>query len=295
MNIKQAEKATGIQKSNLRYYEKEGLVVPTRNKENDYREYSEEDIEKLKMIRMLRMVDMPLEQIKDIINGKLSMEEAAVKQRSLLKEREKELEVAIRFCDELEKRAKKNELNVDSILEQMEQPENKEGLFKQWMEDYKKIARLEEMKNFVFYPENVITNAAEFTLALCQYADENDFNMVIVKEGMNPEFTIDGIEYTAETYYRTVHRIPTMAVRCRMKHPEMYEADEPKKRKKILKVFYYSWILVLILVICMPSLTSFPFGEMLQTWQGKLKCLAVLGVAGIAIYRFIIFYYNERG
>ncbi len=36
MNIKQAEEASGIQKSNLRFYEKEGLVVPKRNKENDY-------------------------------------------------------------------------------------------------------------------------------------------------------------------------------------------------------------------------------------------------------------------
>ena len=78
MNIKQAEEASGIQKSNLRLYEKEGLVVPKRNKENDYREYSEEDIQKLKMIRMLRMIAMPLEQIKDIINGKISMKEAGV-------------------------------------------------------------------------------------------------------------------------------------------------------------------------------------------------------------------------
>lgn len=295
MNIKQAEEASRIQKSNLRFYEKEGLVVPKRNKENDYREYSEEDIQTLKMIRMLRMIDMPLEQIKDIINGKISMEEAAAKQRLLLKEREKELETAIYFCDELEKCAKKNELNVDLILEEMERPENKADLFKQWIEDYKKIAKIEQAKTFVFYPESVVTNPTEFTLALCQYAEQNNLDIVITKEGMNPEFTIDGMEYTAETYYRTVHHIPTLAVRCRLKDAEMYEADIPKERKRILKGVYYIWILILLLAICWPIFTGFSWGEMLQTWQGKLKGLAVLIVAGISIYRFIIFYYNERG
>lgn len=44
MNIKQAEVITGISKRNIRFYEKEKLIFPKRNSENDYREYSEEDI-----------------------------------------------------------------------------------------------------------------------------------------------------------------------------------------------------------------------------------------------------------
>ena len=54
---------------------------------------------------------------------------------------------------------------------------------------------------------------------------------------MNPEFTIDGMEYTAETYYRTVHHIPTLAVRCRLKDAEMYEADIPKERKDSILIW----------------------------------------------------------
>ena len=34
MNIKDVEKATGISKQNIRFYEKSGLLQPRRNEEN---------------------------------------------------------------------------------------------------------------------------------------------------------------------------------------------------------------------------------------------------------------------
>ena len=56
MKIKELETRTGIKKTNIRYYEREGLMTPHRNDENNYRDYSEEDkilLEKIKMLRML--------------------------------------------------------------------------------------------------------------------------------------------------------------------------------------------------------------------------------------------------
>ena len=41
LNIKEVEKLTNITKQNIRYYERQGLIFPKRNPENDYREYSE--------------------------------------------------------------------------------------------------------------------------------------------------------------------------------------------------------------------------------------------------------------
>jgi len=38
MNISQVEKLTGISKQNIRFYEKEELIHPTRNESNVYRE-----------------------------------------------------------------------------------------------------------------------------------------------------------------------------------------------------------------------------------------------------------------
>ena len=39
MNIAEVEKLTGMSKQTIRFYEKEGLVSPKRNQENQYREY----------------------------------------------------------------------------------------------------------------------------------------------------------------------------------------------------------------------------------------------------------------
>ena len=41
MNIKEVEERTGISRQNIRYYEKQGLLHPERNLENDYRVYGE--------------------------------------------------------------------------------------------------------------------------------------------------------------------------------------------------------------------------------------------------------------
>ncbi len=53
-NIKEAEAESGINKQNIRYYEKMGLIHPDRNTINGYRKYSEEDIRRLKFIYLFR-------------------------------------------------------------------------------------------------------------------------------------------------------------------------------------------------------------------------------------------------
>ena len=69
MNIKQAAEQSGVSSPNIRFYEKEGLMTPARNRGNAYRDYTAEDIRTLKLIRMLRMLDMPLPTIKAVLRG----------------------------------------------------------------------------------------------------------------------------------------------------------------------------------------------------------------------------------
>ena len=57
MNIKQAAEQSGVSSPNIRFYEKEGLMTPARNRGNAYRDYTAGDIRTLKLIRMLRMLD----------------------------------------------------------------------------------------------------------------------------------------------------------------------------------------------------------------------------------------------
>lgn len=60
MKIKEVENIIGITKANIRYYEKEGLLEPVRNEENNYREYSAEDVECLKRIKTLRLLGISI-------------------------------------------------------------------------------------------------------------------------------------------------------------------------------------------------------------------------------------------
>lgn len=49
MNINELEKRTSITKQNIRFYEKRGLLNPSRNTVNNYREYTEADVEILQI------------------------------------------------------------------------------------------------------------------------------------------------------------------------------------------------------------------------------------------------------
>lgn len=44
MNIKIVSEKTGLTKKAIKYYESEGLINPSKNNGNNYREYSDEDI-----------------------------------------------------------------------------------------------------------------------------------------------------------------------------------------------------------------------------------------------------------
>ena len=76
MKIKDVEKQVGISKANIRFYEEEGLIHPARNQENNYREYSETDVEQLQEIKKLRLIGIPVQEIKDIYENRLTLQEA---------------------------------------------------------------------------------------------------------------------------------------------------------------------------------------------------------------------------
>ena len=295
MNIKQAEQLSGVQKQNIRFYEREGLIHPRRNPENDYREYGPEDIRTLKLIRTMRMLDMPLDQLKQMLLGTVSLREAVDAQQVRLSDQVKQLSAAIRFCQELREIPDLDKLDVDEMLRRMEAPENQRSLSRTWLEDYRKVVLAEHEKVFTFIPEDSVTNAQEFSNALFAYANENKLDLVITKESMYPEFTINGIEYTAERFYTTVQRVPVATVRCKVKHPEDFETDVPPGRKKLMKLLNLSWLLVPFVLMNLDWLIHVSWAELLSSWEGWLVLLSVLALAFNGLYRFWLFHFNENG
>ena len=74
MTIKDVETLLDIPRATVRFYEKEGLISPTREG-NGYRDYSDEDVEKLKKIIILRKIGLPVEEISDLFDGVKTLEE----------------------------------------------------------------------------------------------------------------------------------------------------------------------------------------------------------------------------
>lgn len=74
MTIKDVETLLDIPRATVRFYEKEGLISPTREG-NGYRDYSAEDVEKLKKIIILRKIGLPVEEINDLFDGVKTLEE----------------------------------------------------------------------------------------------------------------------------------------------------------------------------------------------------------------------------
>lgn len=53
----------------LRYYDKIGLLKPTRNPNNDYRQYTQAEENRLQEIRALQLAEMPQSQKKQLLDG----------------------------------------------------------------------------------------------------------------------------------------------------------------------------------------------------------------------------------
>ena len=291
MNIKAAEELSGVSRQNIRFYEREGLLNPDRNPENDYREYQQEHIETLKMIRVMRMLDMPLNQIKLVLEGSISPAKAAKEQRQKLKAQQKQLSAAIRFCEEWSAFQTMEAVNVDEMISRMESSENVQGLFQKWVEDYRKVVLAEEKKLFTFIPDQAVTDPREFTEALFAYAEKNSLNLVITKESMYPEFTIDGIEYTAERVYNAVRGIPVATIRCKVKYPEDFEPDVPENRKKLMKLLNLGWLLIPAVAVIFIVLAGRNVSSPLERW---LMGLGVAAITAVGLYRTWLFHFNEK-
>ncbi len=100
MKINDVEKQLGIPKANIRFYEKEGLLTPSRSA-NGYRDYTEADIERLKNIVILRKLGIPVQQVADILKGIQPMQEALEEHVDILREEIQKLNGSLALCLQL--------------------------------------------------------------------------------------------------------------------------------------------------------------------------------------------------
>lgn len=216
-SIKEAEALTGISRQNIRYYEKMGLLNPKRDAGNGYRKYDEEDIGRLKAILLFRKLDMPLEEIRKLLDHEIDLQQALDTQKAYLQKEQQKLEAALNFCDTIQEQDLA-ELDINRCLQEIEKQEKSGNTFADILHDYKAVAEMEKKRAFTFWPDDFCTTPRQMTDELCRYANENNLDLVITKEGLMPEFTLDGIEYRAVR----IHARGGMAIHAEMIHPEDY-------------------------------------------------------------------------
>lgn len=102
MRINKVEELVGITKKNIRFYEEKGLLNPSRNTENGYREYSEEDVEILQKIKLLRQLSVPIEEILKLQQGYLTLEDCMRRHIIALDREEENVKQKKSICKQLE-------------------------------------------------------------------------------------------------------------------------------------------------------------------------------------------------
>lgn len=302
MNIKQASQLSGVSSQNIRYYEREGLLCPQRDPNNDYRLYTDKDLHTLKLIRMLRMLDMPLEDIRMVLAGTVPLPQVLQNQEQRLQAQSEKLQAAIRFCRDLKTCAKDAEqLDVDVCLSKMENTPQSGGFFAGWVDDYKRVAAAQHEEEFTFVPDGPVTNSREFTDALLAWSKAAGKDIVITRESMYPRFTLDGAEYEAQRIYRRIGyryvSAPLAIIRCRLCGDSEVDSSVSPVRRRLLRILRCSLpslvFFVLIMVPCSGWLFA-PGQSPEETFISIFFVVAIAIMCGLSAWFNYYYHFNDK-
>ena len=124
LKINEVEALVGITKKNIRFYEEKGLLSPSRNSENGYRDYGESEVEALRRIKLMRKLGVPIEEIRRMQEGTQTVGDGMRRHLVTLERERKNLEESVRLCELLKERTEPlGELDAQSVLAEMEKLE----------------------------------------------------------------------------------------------------------------------------------------------------------------------------
>ena len=116
MKIVEVGKETGLSASNIRFYEKKGLLCPKRREESQYREYGPEDVRRLKEIMLFRKLGISVESIYLMYQGQADYDGLLLRQEEELSEQMEMLKGALELCRLLKGKGPASKLDVDGWL-----------------------------------------------------------------------------------------------------------------------------------------------------------------------------------
>lgn len=169
MKIKELENLLSISRSNIRFYEKQGLFSPER-KDNNYREYTEQDIEVLKKIIVFRKMGFTVEEIKLIQNNKLPFTEAITNAKQRIENEIEQLNGSLKLIKQVaQKNSSFDEFDIEehwnTIIESEKSGEKFIDIYKDFLE--LELNLFDVMWKYVFFHDFKKSRAKHGTIIAC--------------------------------------------------------------------------------------------------------------------------------
>ena len=149
MKIGEVASETGLSISNIRFYEKKGLLAPSRKEESGYRDYTAEDVNRLKTILLYRKMGLPIETIYLVFQGSVSLKVALERQTQELVKQKDEITASLELCQKALKDTDLEKINVDTYLDFVVSEEEKGNHFVEIQEIIDDFTEYTGLRNFV--------------------------------------------------------------------------------------------------------------------------------------------------
>ncbi len=162
MKINEVDELVGIGKKAIRFYEQEGLLSPSRNPQNGYRDYSEDDVQQLLRIKLLRKLGLPISEIRKMQLGQLTLADGMERHIISLQREHKNIEMMTDICKGLSTCNEKLEnFNPNETLQEINSLEEGGTTFMD--------KQLKDRKKTMIYPIITAAIVTIFMLALIAF------------------------------------------------------------------------------------------------------------------------------
>lgn len=126
MKINELAARTGITSKTIRYYEDVGLLPEPARSENGYRDYSEKDVERLIFIRRCRELQIPIDELKKLVNVQVNPSASCLEVDQIIKDQlekvrslQQELELLEKTLGQLAVSCQNNQIRDCEILHRL--------------------------------------------------------------------------------------------------------------------------------------------------------------------------------
>lgn len=152
MRISEVAKLTGLNVSNIRFYERKGLLVPVREEDSKYRNYTAEDVYRIKQILLYRKMGISVETIYLLLSGQADVKTVVQRQKTELKSQMENLQGAMDLCSLIIKEEQIDNEKLDEYLNYVHEEEKKGKQFAQAEELLEDVVEYTKTNVFHFEP-----------------------------------------------------------------------------------------------------------------------------------------------